>query len=259
MITSSSKSWYAIKGLIPHRFYEPLLDVYHNVRKIRYKGSSVYCPVCDAHFNKFIPSGNIGICPACSSGSRHRAIYLFLKRKTNFFTGKMKVLHFAPEHCFYKSFKAMPNLEYLSADLNSPRAMVKMDINNIPYEDNHFDIVISSHVLEHIPDDMKAMRELYRVASKQGWSIHLAPIDYSRETTLEDPSVNTPELRQDFYGHHDHKRIYGRDYASRLRAAGFLVDVLEPKDYLTGIEMKKYGVDKNEMIYCCTKREMKII
>mgnify|MGYP001044189747 CR=1 FL=1 len=259
MITSSSKSWYRIKNFIPGKFYEPLLDVYHSLRKYRYIGGNVSCPVCHRHFNKFIPAGNVGICPACSSGSRHRAIYLFLQRKTSFFEQKMKVLHFAPEHCFYKTFRAMRNLDYTSADLNSPRAMVKIDITQIPYPNNHFDVVISSHVLEHIPGDLLAMRELARIANNRGWSIHLAPIDYNREKTFEDPSVDTPEKKQEIYGHHDHKRIYGRDYAERLRSAGFHVEIFDPQDYLSSEEMKTYGVDINEKIYCCTKSGMQNI
>ena len=220
MITSKSKSWYKIKSFIPGTLYEPLLDAYHGLRKYKYKGSNVFCPVCEEYSNKFIPSGNVGICPACSSGSRHRAIYLFLKRRTTFFTQKMKMLHFAPEHCFYKTFKSQPNLSYTSADLDSPRAMVKVDITRIPYADNHFDVIISSHVLEHIPDDIKAMKELFRVANNRGWSIHLAPIDYNRDKTFEDPSIDTPEKKQEVYGHHDHKRIYPGRVPSKRNTAG---------------------------------------
>ncbi len=256
MITSKSKSWYKIKRIIPGALYEPLLDAYHGLRKYQYKGSNVFCPVCEQYSNKFIPSGNVGICPACSSGSRHRAIYLFLKRRTTFFTQKMKMLHFAPEHCFYKTFKLQPNLSYISADLDSPRAMVKVDITRIPYADDHFDIVISSHVLEHIPDDIKAMKELYRVANNRVESIHLAPIDYTRDKTFEDVSIDTPEKKQQYYGHHDHKRIYGKDYAERLRSVGFIVEVFEPLDYLSAAEMMRYGVDITEKIYCCTKTRM---
>ena len=233
--------------------YEPMLDMYLGFRKFGYVGSKALCPVCERSFNKFIPAGKVGICPNCSSGSRHRAIYLYLQRRTNFFTDPLKVLHFAPEHCFNKKFRKLPNLEYLSADLGSPRAMEKIDITNIPYPDNYFDVTISSHVLEHIPDDMKAMRELNRVQKKGGWSIHLAPIDYTRHITYQDDSINTDELRQKVYGHHDHKRIYGKDYAGRLTMAGFEVYGMAPQTFLSNAEMLQFGVDKDEFIYLCKK------
>lgn len=256
MITSKSKTWYLIKSLIPQPLYEPLLNTYHTMRKRQYRGSSVFCPVCDQGFRAFIPGGNVGICPACSSGSRHRAIYLFLRKRTTFFTQRVKVLHFAPEFCFYRKFKGMANLDYLTADLNSPRAMVKIDMTRMPFADNQFDVVISSHVLEHIPDDLQAMRELCRVANNRGWSIHLAPIDYNRKTTFENPSINTPKERQEAYGHHDHRRIYGEDYADRLRSAGFTVEIFKPDQYLTAREISKFGIVPNEKIYCCTKKQV---
>jgi len=97
-------------------------------------------------------------CPRCGSFERHRLLWLYLQRKTNFFTANIKVLHFAPEYIFQKQFLKMTNLNYISADLNSPLASIQADITAIPFEDNTFDVILCNHVLEHIPDDSQAMK-----------------------------------------------------------------------------------------------------
>jgi SAM-dependent methyltransferase len=248
---TKSKHWYAIKRMIPQGIYEPVLEGYYRFHKIVYKGSKVSCPVCGGSFTKFI---NGHACPSCGSGRRHRLMYLYLKEKTNFFTAKLKVLHFAPEHCFYKRFDELPDLNYISADLNSPRAHMKIDMTNIEFEDNSFDVVISSHVLEHIPDDLKAMKELRRVVKPGGWSIHQVPIDYTRAVTFQDDAIISNEGRLKFYGHIDHKRIYGADYKERLASAGFEVTEDSFVTNFTDDLQKKYGLDVNERIYFCRKK-----
>jgi len=95
-------------------------------------------------------------------------LWLYLQRKTSFFSAPLKVLHIAPEQAFYKRFRQQPNLEYITSDLYSPLADVKADICALPFEDEQFDVILCNHVLEHIPDDTQAMRELYRVLKKGG-------------------------------------------------------------------------------------------
>ncbi len=248
----NSRKWYRIKSLIPGFTRETIINLIFFFRSLNYAGSNCYCPVCEGSFKSFYKS-RTGTCPRCGASSRHRLFYLFLKNETKFFADNLKVLHFAPEHCFYKRFKKLPNINYLSADLNSPRAMKKIDITNIPFKDQNFDVVISSHVLEHIPNDIKAIQELYRVQNKSGWSIHIVPIDYKREITYEDDNINTVELREKYYGHHDHRRIYGKDYIKRLKNVGFLVT---ENDYCTNFsdnEKLKYGLSESDIIYYCKK------
>lgn len=215
-----------------------------------HKGTDVHCPVCEQDFDMFI---NGHSCPSCGSGKRHRLLYLYLKNETNFFTDKIKALHFAPEHCFFKRFPLLSNLDYLSADLDSPRAMIKVDMMNIQFPDNHFDVVISSHVLEHVPDDIKAMTELCRIMKKDGWGIHQAPVDYSRETSFEDASIVTNEARLKHYGHIDHKRIYGRDYGKRLTTAGFTVTEEDYTAKFSEEDIRRFGLHKGEIIYHVVK------
>jgi SAM-dependent methyltransferase len=249
MITKS-KHWYSLKKMIPGNLYEPLLGGYYNIRTFMYPGNEVTCPVCEKSFSQFI---NGHACPSCGSGKRHRLLYLFLQQRTNFFSAPLRVLHFAPEHCFYKRFDKLSNIEYVSADLNSPRAMQKVDMTNIQYPDNYFDVVISSHVLEHVPDDRKAMQELARVMKKTGWAIHQAPINYDYLETFEDPTINTNEDRLKYYGHIDHKRIYGHDYVQRLQEAGFIVTVDEMAANMPVDQVNKYGLDTTEKIHYCRK------
>ncbi|WP_293138876.1 class I SAM-dependent methyltransferase [Okeania sp. SIO3I5] len=185
---------------------------------------------------------------------RHRLLWLYLKNKTNFFDEDLKVLHFAPEYSFYRRFANQKNLDYISADLYSPRAMVKMDITNILYEDNLFDVIICSHVLEHIPDDRKAMSELWRVLKHGGWAILQVPIDINSQETLEDPNIQSPEDRLRFYGLEDHVRMYGLDYKDRLEEVGFTVKVDEYVKELGSDIIEKYGLMETENIYLCIKQ-----
>lgn len=249
MKITSNKNWYRIKSLIPGPLFEPLLNVFYFLQGLRFIGSAHHCPVCENSISKF----NSNSCPKCGSGIRHRAMWLFMQRKTNFFKNELSVLHFAPEHCFFKHMQKLKNLKYLSADIGSPRAMVEVDMTNIQYQDNTFDVLISSHVLEHVSDDLKAMKELQRVQKLNGWSIHLAPIDYSRTETYENPEVKTPEEREKVFGHYDHRRIYGTDYKSRLESSGFKVSVFKTSDFCSENEITKMGLKKDTEIYYCTK------
>jgi SAM-dependent methyltransferase len=180
-------------------------------------------------------------------------LWFYLKNQTNFFCESLKVLHFSPEYCLQKKFKKQPNLDYLSADLASPLAMTKIDITNIPYEDNTFDAILCSHVLEHIPDDRQAMKELLRVLKPGGWAILQVPIDRKREKTFEDPTVTSPEERERLFWQHDHVRLYGLDYPDRLRDVGFVVEVNNFVKNLEDETIEKYRLDKREDIYLCKK------
>lgn len=163
------------------------------------------------------------------------------------------MLHIAPEQPFLGRFRKMKNLDLTTADLFSPLADVKCDIQDMPFEDNTFDVIFCNHVLEHVDDDHKAMSELYRVMKPGGFGIFQVPIDYKRETTFEDPSITSEEDRVKHYWQKDHVRLFGLDYPSKLEAVGFKaqrIDVseevgLELKDrYRLGDCDKVYRVDK---------------
>jgi SAM-dependent methyltransferase len=237
------------RTLVPERYRGAL-------RALRYSGDRVACPCCGGHFSGFLPYGVVrregALCPRCDSLERHRLLYLYLRDRSPLFSERFRVLHIAPEPVFEKLLRALPNLDYLSADLRSPRAMVRMDICQIAYGDESFDFILANHVLEHVPDDKRAMRELRRVLSRKGFAILQAPIDTGRAETFEDPSVTSPEERERLFGNYDHVRMYGRDYADRLREAGFTVKV-EPYAKELGPELStRYGLMADEEIYVCT-------
>ena len=184
------------------------------------------CPICGGHFRKFLPYGyeivrNNALCPKCLSLERHRLVWLFLKEKTNFFKDPLKVLHIAPEQCFEERFKKFPNLTYITADLESPLADYKCDVQKLPFSNNEFDVVICNHVLEHVDDDLLALSEIIRIMKPGAFSLLLVPNDFNRQETFEDNSTISPKERAKIFGQYDHKRVYGVDYPERLRKAGF--------------------------------------
>jgi SAM-dependent methyltransferase len=186
---------------------------------------------------------------------RHRLVWLFLVTRSNLFDGKpKKMLHVAPEPCFQSRLKERLGEHYLTADLFSRKAMVKMDITDIDYPDQSFDVIYCSHVLEHVPDDRKAMREFHRTLKQDGWAILLVPI--TADKTFEDPSVTTPEERLRVYGQADHVRRYGPDYVDRLREAEFNVDIIKAKDLVPPEQAIQMGLTRtrDEICYCTRSR-----
>ena len=226
-------------------------------RALPYYGKGRYCPVCRKSFSRFrqfgYPPREDAQCVRCNALERHRLLWLYLTKKTDFFDGvPKKMLHVAPESCFRLRFKRLLGDGYLTADLVNPRAMMKMDITNIEYPDQSFDVIYCCDVLEHVQDDRKAMGELHRVLKNTGWAILLVPI--SAEKTFEDPSIVEPEERLKAFGQEDHVRKYGPDYVARLRSAGFHVEVTEVKNLVQGNDAIVMGLANiNRKIYYCTK------
>ncbi|NNK71687.1 MAG: methyltransferase domain-containing protein [Flavobacteriaceae bacterium] len=217
------------------------------------KGDRYTDPLDGRSFKKFLPYGyktmrENALSPSTLSLERHRLLWLYLKNETNFFTAPLKVLHFAPEQAFYKRFKALENLDYTTTDLNSPLADVKADICDLPFENDSFDFIICNHVLEHIPDDKKAMSELYRILKKGGTAILQIPQDLSREITYEDANITDPKEREAQFGQYDHVRVYGRDYFNRLREIGFIVNEVGYTAHFSEEEIDKFRLAKGEII-----------
>lgn len=217
------------------------------------RGNRYTDPIDGKNFRKFLPYGyetpreNV-LSPSTLSLERHRLLWLYLKRESDFFTGQHKVLHFAPEQAFYSRFRKMKNLDYTTTDLNSPLADVKADICDLPFEDSSFDIILCNHVLEHIPDDKKAMSELFRVMKKGGWGIFQIPQDLSRATTFEDDSITDKKKRAEIFGQYDHVRIYGLDYFQKLEDAGFNVSPIAYSEQLTEAEADRFRLARGEVI-----------
>lgn len=193
-------------------------------------------------------------CVHCGALERHRFLWLFFEKKTDLFDGKpKKMLHVAPELCFESMFKERLGDNYLTADLFNPHAMVRMDICDIQYPDQSFDVIYCSHVLEHALDDRKAMREFFRVLKNNQWAILNVPI--TCEKTFEDSSIVDPGERLKAFGQEDHVRRYGPDYVERLRDSGFTVKITKVGDLANSDEAVRMGLTSaSGEIYYCTKK-----
>jgi len=217
------------------------------------KGKTYTDPIDGKSFRKFLPYGyenpreNV-LSPSTLSLERHRLLWLYLKNETDFFTKPIQLLHFAPEQAFYKRFKKLDHITYTTTDLNSPLADVKADICDLPFDDNSFDVILCNHVLEHIPNDTKAMQELYRVMKPGGWGIFQIPQDLKREQTFEDNTITDRKERARIFGQYDHVRIYGRDYFDKLRNIGFTVEEVDYANRLPKEDVEKYRLAKGEII-----------
>lgn len=217
------------------------------------KGNKFTDPIDGRSFKSFLPYGygkqrNNVLSPSTLSLERHRLLWLYLKNETNFFSAEKKVLHFAPEQCFLKRFRTLKNLDYTTTDLLSPIADVKADICNLPFKDNSYDVILCNHVLEHIPDDTKAMQELYRVMSVGGMGVFQIPQDLTRAKTFEDNSITDKKERAKIFGQYDHVRVYGRDYFDKLRSIGFKVEEVDYTTNLSDADITKYCLAKGELI-----------
>ena len=244
--------------LIPRHYLQHVSHIFLRILSLFMRGNKFEDPINGIKYNKLLPYGRLkprenALAPDSMSLERHRLMWLFLQQKTNFFTEKLKFLHVAPEFCFINLFKKMENLQYITGDLVSPWADVKMDVHNIPFNDNEFNVVICNHVLEHVKDDKKVMEEFYRVMKKGGWGIFQVPIDKNNKQTIEDPNITDPKDREKLYWQSDHLRLYGLDYSKKLQKVGFKVTESNFINELEQELVNKYALPKDEIIYFCEK------
>jgi len=222
------------------------------------RGSTYTDPIDGKSYRRFLPYGYAKVrenvlAPGTLSLERHRLFWLYLKNETTFFSAPLRVLHFAPEQAFVQKFKKQKNLTYTTTDLNSPIADVKADICDLPFKDNSFDFIICNHVLEHIPDDTKAMQELYRVLAPLGTAIVQVPYDAKRAITYEDDTITDQSERTRIFGQYDHLRVYGMDYFKKLSSIGFDVNALDYTSSISSDDIERYRLCKGELLPVCKK------
>ena len=245
-------------NLVPRPWLIQLSIWFRPLIKLYFKGNQFTDPIDGSSYRKFLPYGyqNLrqnALCPGTLSLERHRLLWLYLDRKTSFLTDSIRVLHVAPEQVFYKKFKSFSHWNYTTTDLHSPLADVKADICALPFEDNSYDLILCNHVLEHIPNDLKAMKELYRVLKPRGTAILQVPLEEGRENTFEDDSITDQQERTRIFGQYDHVRVYGQDYYNRLQKAGFKAT---PVDYIKEVtegDIKRFALP-TERIPVVTKK-----
>lgn len=230
--------------------FKPFFDIF-------FKGTKFTDPINNKSYSYFFPYGynkqrKNALCPGTFSLERHRLLWLYLKKETDFFNSNNKILHFAPEQCFHKFFKSFFK-NYTTTDLNSPIVDIKADICNLPFNDNSFDYILCNHVLEHIYDDEKAMKEIYRILNKNGIAILQVPIDINNNYTHEGRDIDNKQDRNKLFGQYDHLRMYGLDYFKKLKNIGFKV---KNENYLSNIsqdEKDKYSLHNAGSIPVCIK------
>jgi SAM-dependent methyltransferase len=228
--------------------------------RILNRGDRHQCPCCGRTFARFIRQGRAFMCPSCRSLERSRVLMMYLENETDVLDAGGRVLHLAPEPSIYPRFRRKPKLIYTTGDLQpGPHIDVQLDARDLPFEDASFDLVICSHVLEHIVEDTQVAREFRRVLSPTGQALIMIPVDHTRATTYESPEVKTPAERSAVYRQHNHVRIYGSDAIDRLRAGGFTVERIPYADRLAPelqwrFLLRSRGQQRGEDIYRCTPR-----
>ena len=267
-----------LKKLIPLKVGILIKRILYTLRGLFYYGHRYRCPVCNHNFRTMLPGGfdlkvikemyivgagrrEQDICPYCQSTDRDRLVFLYLKYETDFFRKQVSLLHIAPEPALYHVFKKAKNIDYhpgtkYQEGFYYDNTIEVIDLLEIPYSDNSFDWVMCNHVLEHIPDDISAMRELFRVLKPGGKAILQVPYSLKLEKTYEDDRYRTPKEREEHFGQFDHVRIYGLDYPDRLRSCGFEVNIIKQSGGFkhTG-NLDKYALNPKEYLFIASKPE----
>ncbi|MFN8340521.1 MAG: methyltransferase domain-containing protein [Cyclobacteriaceae bacterium] len=246
-----------IVRFVPRKYLQRVSGLGLRLLGIFYAGNAVTCPICQHHYRRFLPYGRINprpnaLCPSCQSLERHRLIWVYLQQETSFFASKQSVLHVAPEACFMAAFEKQHGDQYITADIESPLAKVKMDIHQMPFTDGQFDVVLCNHVLEHVTDDIQAMKEIARVLRPGGYAILQVPFfSPVPEVTHEDPTIVDPRERERVFGQDDHVRLYGRDYPARIQRAGLKPEPSQIASTFAG--GNRYGLSLGEVLYIARK------
>jgi len=263
------------KNYIPFWLGKKLRGGLQKTSGLYFSGKTVFCPFCNRTYRKFLPGGYhfpvlqekqvIGggyrlnnVCPRCYSIDRHRLVYLFLTKKMNISVSRLKIFHVAPEGCLRIFLSGLPNIDYTSGvkyleGYYYARMTNLVDITNLPFEEGIFDAVICNHVLEHIPDDKKALDEIYRILKPGGFAILQVPFSKILVNTIEDPSIVTPEGREQAFGQFDHVRIYGQDYRLRVESAGFTLKTYNPTTEKWFDDIEKYAINPEEDLFVAYK------
>jgi len=249
---------HVVRSVLPDPARRAIKTTVRSIQRRTHAGDGVVCPVCDGQFRAFLPRyGRPNRqCPACHSLVRHRSLWLFLRDRLAIGDGPRRVLHFAPERGIATRIGALSSIDYTTADIDAALASERVDITAMPYLDASFDVVICSHVLEHVPDDRTAIAEMHRVLKPGGQAIVVVPIKTGLTEEFLDPS-STPAFADGYRrsGGHGHVRRIGADYTDRLRASGFDVEVVDYVAELSDDDRERYALEPGEVFFRCTRAD----
>jgi SAM-dependent methyltransferase len=255
-------------------------DLRRKFHLAKYRGTDYRCPVCGVELAAFKPGASSYVkmvrafdyvypldaietfnvaayaCPSCDASDRERLYALYLDGVLRSSGGqrRCRVVEFAPSFGLPRKLKSYPFVDYRSADLYRNNVDDRVDVTDMhPYADSSVDIVLCSHVLEHVPDDRRAMRELHRILRGDGFGIVMVPLVHGVDETHEDAAVDTPALRWKYFGSDDHVRQYGkRDFVDRLGAAGFTVEHLDV-GFFGAEAFRRAGIAADSVLYVVRK------
>lgn len=228
--------------------------VRRRVEIARHRGDAVACPLCGGRFDSFKAAWNReqAICWRCGAHERHRFTWLVLEQRPELLGRARSLLHFAPEYALERRLRERSDLRYVTTDLDPAKGALVLDLEALDLPDASFDAVLCSHVLEHVGDDARAMRELRRIVAPGGWALVMVPIDHGRSQTYEDASITTPEARREAFWQDDHVRLYAPDVADRLAAAGFAVERVRAGEALGPESVGRHGLLAGEELHLCS-------
>ena len=260
-----------LKSIIPFELRQTLRKPWQEILAIWFFGNDYCCPICGKSFRKLFDGGiksefaeknNITgfgfrknhTCPYCQSSHRDRLVFLFLKNETKIFSEQISLLHIAPEYPLMNVFRKFKNINYIAGDkfesgYEYSKYVVSLDITATNFSDNKFDFIICNHVLEHIPNETLAIKEIYRILKPNGIAILQVPISHNLSETLENTSITNPSEREKIYGQSDHCRLYAKDYKNKLEKSGFKVELYNTSEK----EILLYCLDNKEELYVAIK------
>lgn len=241
-----------------------VLPKYLWLRSLKYIGDAAYCPCCKGKFSKFLevgPKKEPMMCPRCRSNDRDRFFWFYLEKHPDFFQPDIKLLHISPETIYFNRFRMIPGVDYVAGDKfilqfgnTYPKGTIYIDITAMPeFQDNTFDFIFCSHVLEYIKEDKKSLKELYRVLKPGGKAIISVPINFGHYSTIEDDSVIDPKEQEHLYGDTGHLRYYGEDYFERVQAAGFKTEFTPVREFISEEMIKKSVIKPFDVVHLCHK------
>lgn len=206
----------------------------------------VYCPIAKKEFKTFAKFGNNLITPSNGARGRQRLVWHYLENEIKILDRKIRLLHTAPEKPYFEILSKQKNIDYIPGDkmeegYSNQDGILNIDLTSLEFDDCDFDLLLSNHVLEHIPDDKKAMAEIFRVLKKGGKAIITVPINEKQVETFEDSMIVTPKERKKHFGQWDHVRFYGLDIKNRLEELGFNVQMFKYGEKFSKIDFQKYG------------------
>ena len=236
-----------IHTVLPNKGIFKIEPYLRSLWSLCYRGSKYECTICRTKLRKWIILSNQDkICPNCGGLSRDRRLWQLIEN--NYLTNNLNVLDFSPSRSLYRKWKKQ-NVTYKATDLSGDFISDNQyDITSIPVDDNTFDLIVCYHILEHIIEDILAIKELQRILKPTGTLFVQTP--FKEGEIYEDYTITSEKDRLHHFGQEDHVRVYSVEgLKNRLTQSGFevVVNQYNNKDII-------YGLTENEIVLIMKKQ-----